>query len=190
MTNCAFDLKEHLTCRLYSGNSFDPLVKTIELAEEQTLRHKSDRCEALLLVSGSIALHADEQDEMTVSETRLLLSPPGCEIYMRGLQPSQLIVCRLTDDVQFCPRIDTSEYQKSNVIEDNHIHILPFRQPIASFTESLASALDNGLHCETYLNCKFTELMFLLPPTTPSRSKPTCSSSCCKSAPIFRPRFR
>ena len=155
-------LKEQHPCHDHSSSHLIPLARTIDILEEQILRYKSERFEALMLISGSIALHAAEEEEMTVSEKQLFFLPPGYELSMRGLESSQLIVCRITEDVKMCVRDEISEHLMPTGKIDHAIHILPFRPPIAKFTESLTMAMKNGLSCETYLNCKFTELMFLL----------------------------
>ncbi len=159
MTYYVPKIEEQQPCYCHSDNRLTTLVRTVDLLEGQIHRYKSEQFEALMLVSGSIALHA-AGEEMIVSEKHLFLVPPDYEISMQSLVPSQLIVCRLTEDVRLCVRTEISGHLKPTGIDT--IHILPFRPPISKFAESLTMAMKNGLSCETYLNCKFTELMFLL----------------------------
>ena len=159
---CTPKLNEQHPCHAYSNNRFDSLVGVIDLYAEQVLPYKSEQCEVLLLISGSIMLHMAEDDEIVISEKQLFLLPPGYEISIQGLDASQLIVCKLTEDVKLYVRNETPEQFKPTGPIDRAIYILPFRPPIAKFAESLTMSMKNGLCCETYLGCKLIELMFLL----------------------------
>ena len=162
MIYCIPKLKENHPCNYYSDDRCTPLVRTIDLLKEQILHYTSERFEALMLISGSIVLHTTEGEEITVSEKQLFLLPDGHELTVQSLETSQLIVCGLTEEVKLCVKSEISDHLPPIGKVDQSIHILPFKPPIAKFAESLTMAMKSGISCEIYLNCKFTELMFLL----------------------------
>lgn len=161
-TNCIADSKRHHACTFQSNSSSAPSIKTIDLSEGRTFRYKSDKYEIMLLVSGTVMLRPDRQDELILLEKHLFLLPPDVEISLYALHSSLLILFRMLDDVCLCPGIDISGHRKQIDWNDRSIHVLPFKPPIERFSESLSMAIKDGLCCELYLKCKSTELIFLL----------------------------
>jgi AraC-like DNA-binding protein len=155
-------LRENSTCDKDAAAGLAPLVRSVELSEGQLFEHRSDRNELLLLLSGSIVLSGGCRQDRTVVEKQFSLLPPDEAITLSGTEPARLIICRLVERLEHCKHADLSEFRKPGMPGDSHFPVLPFRQPVERFVESLSMALESGLSCEPYLICKLSELMFLL----------------------------
>ena len=157
------DIQEHANCPHSSQNNDASMIEILNIPMGQGVDREVGRFEIILIISGEILLSKKGIPDRNIKPQHMFLLSPGDVVVYSAVLDSSIVICRLNNTINYCRFYNSDELKE--YLSSYHwegLHIVPIKQPVRLFTRSLTTSVESGLRCKTYLQAKYTELMFLL----------------------------
>lgn len=156
---------EHLTCQHYTKK--DPLLYIINIAKNELI--KLDRLDCLRLIfiiKGSISVSTGIYINKSLTQGHMFVLDKGDYIYMRGLENSILMSCRLDSSVSLCNAFTLKQLQETPLdsvkFGQNIFPALPIKERLQAELNITYEVMTDKLLCFHYLKVKRDIFLLLL----------------------------
>lgn len=156
-------VNEHLSCRKYA-NGDNVVFRFLNFYSGETVqrRYLNDTL-LVFIVKGLLKIDYGTEKKLYVGEGRFFLLPKNFDIYITGIEDSEVILCTFTADIKLCSRFSLKQLDRYiPQANDGRLYCITMDERISLFIQLLKVSLKDGLGCVHYHQIKRDELFMYL----------------------------
>jgi AraC-like DNA-binding protein len=141
------------------------LIEILNFEAEEVLESITDEPMIIFLQKGEIQLSTEVIVNQTIEKDRLFLLSSGSHVFIRFVEATSLLFCRLRGKIQFCEMQKPEDLYKTENKEQMDLPLITsieINEPVALFFHGVIETFNYGLRCRFYMESKCNELLILI----------------------------
>ncbi|MDH6535716.1 AraC family transcriptional regulator [Parabacteroides sp. 52] len=151
--------EQPISCHM-NKSEMQPLIEVVNHQINDCWEEVLFHTELVFVLEGNMNVSFDAYKNEKVCNGKILLLPSGCHFQAKTKGGVSFLVMRLQETIRFCDTFSIDNLLKEEM-ETHKLPSMPMRPVVQKFLSGLILYMENGLHCQQYMELKIKELFFL-----------------------------
>ncbi|MDH6535217.1 helix-turn-helix domain-containing protein [Parabacteroides sp. 52] len=150
---------QHIGCHMNESEE-RPLIEVVNHKINDCWEEVISHTELIFVFEGSLYVSFDFHKNEKVGNGKIVLLPSGCHFQAKTKEGVSFLVMRLQESIRFCDTFSIENLLKEEVKTDK-LPSIPMRPVVQKFLSGLILHMEDGIHCQQYMELKIKEIFFL-----------------------------